>query len=161
MNNCDFSGLTSEDLKAMHSQTNQLVEQISKISYIFIVKFTPACLCIPNFIFSFFNYFVNGLGNDAFVLPILMWFPFEWNNPIRYTVVTILQYFILAHAIVPLSCTASYIIGILLWMNSIKMDIERGLDTINASIRMRKSRALISKQLVNFVQLHTNARQLS
>lgn len=157
-----FLGLEIEDLKSLYGRTNHQIENIlSQISYFFFAKFTPACLCLPNFVVSYFNYFATDSGNDAFVLPIFMWFPFKWDDPIRYAIVTILQYTMVERAIIPISCTLSVVIGILLWLKTIKRDIEHGLNAIDANTKIKKKRVRIPMQLLDFVKLHTDAKQLS
>lgn len=157
-----ISGLKFEDVKAIYGHTNQQIElQLTRISYFFFAKFTPASLCLPNFVLSFVNYFATDLGNDAFVLPIFMWFPFEWNDPIRYVLITVLQYTMVDITMIPISCTVSVVIGSLLWLQSIEKDIDHGLNGINANMKKRKTQKRIPKQLLDFVKLHTDAKQLS
>lgn len=105
------SGLKFEDVKAIYGHTNQQIEnRLTKVSYFFFVKFSPTSLILPNFIVSFLNYFATDLGNDAFVLPIFMWFPFECNQ---------------------------------------------------RKHEEKKTQKRIPKQLLDFVKLHTDAKQLS
>lgn len=160
---CDtFPGMEIEELAAIYTQTDRCIEnKLSKISYIFFVKFTPACLCLPNFVVSFYNYFAMDLGKEAFALPIFMWFPFEWDDPIRYVMITILQYCMVERSIIPIACGVSFIIGIFLWLKSIEKDIEYGLNAIDANTKTKGTQSRIAKQLVDFVTLHTDAKQLS
>lgn len=52
---------------------NRLVEKWSGIAYFVIGKVTPVCWIFPIAITSYFLYFVAGLANEPFELPLLFW----------------------------------------------------------------------------------------
>ena len=60
--------------KAMYSEIDHQIEKWSQIVYIVIAKITPVCFISPIFIYSLVIYFTTDLGNDAFELPLTVWY---------------------------------------------------------------------------------------
>lgn len=66
-------GLKCPTSKKMYIKTNGLVEKISKILEIGIVKVTPSVFTLPKALLCYFTYFTTDSGADAFELPLPMW----------------------------------------------------------------------------------------
>ena len=59
--------------KAIFYEANQFDEKLSEIIF-FVVLNSPLCALVPWIIYIFFIYFTTDLGNDAFELPVQMWY---------------------------------------------------------------------------------------
>lgn len=59
--------------RTIYDETNQRIENWTKIIYFFIMKVTPVCWIFPKFAISIFMYFTTDMGRDALKLPIPMW----------------------------------------------------------------------------------------
>lgn len=57
----------------MYVKTNQLIEQLTQIIVILMVKCLPAFWISMKVIVSYFMYFTTDMGSDAFEFPIDMW----------------------------------------------------------------------------------------
>lgn len=66
-------GMECPTSKAEYEKTNQLVEKISDISSVILVKVMPQCVIWPQFVISFAKYFATDLNDGAFELPLTWW----------------------------------------------------------------------------------------
>lgn len=57
----------------MIEKTNELVEKLCQIAYLIIVQIGVPCVALPKAVLSYFVYFTNDLGPNAFELPIQAW----------------------------------------------------------------------------------------
>lgn len=67
-------GIKYSESKTIYNETNQLAEKLSKIIYLVIVKISIPCLVLPKIIVCFIAYYATDSGNDAFELPLPMWY---------------------------------------------------------------------------------------
>lgn len=58
----------------MYAETNRKIEKWTEIIAFAMVKVTPVCWISPKAIISFVLYFATDMGNNAFALPIAMWY---------------------------------------------------------------------------------------
>lgn len=59
--------------KRIFEKAAEQVENWSKVITLVWQKIAPVCGVMSRFVPSFFFYFVTGLGEDAFELPVPMW----------------------------------------------------------------------------------------
>lgn len=59
--------------QALYEKTNRLVEKLSVIAYLVIIKLGLPGLMLANEIVSYFIYFTTDAGSDAFELPFSAW----------------------------------------------------------------------------------------
>lgn len=59
---------------AIYEQAAHQIEKWSKIGYFIIAKVTPVCCILPKAMANYFVYFSTTVGNDAFELPLPMWY---------------------------------------------------------------------------------------
>lgn len=59
--------------KIIYDETNQRIENWTRVIYFIIMKVTPVCWIMPKFAISIFMYFTTDMGRDALKLPIPMW----------------------------------------------------------------------------------------
>lgn len=69
-----FLGIIYPASMEMHSKTNQLVEQLTEILFLFLTRVAAPGFIMPKFLTSFFIYFTTDDGNEAFELPLPMWY---------------------------------------------------------------------------------------
>lgn len=79
-------------LKSSYIENNQQIEKWSEIIYLIVAKMTPIAFILPKFIVSIFIYFTTNLENDAFELPLPMWYVEIQLNP-HYKGLIICKYF--------------------------------------------------------------------
>lgn len=60
--------------KKLFEKTNQRMEKLSEIISYLASKVIPVCSVLPRFIGSFLAYFITDKDNDAFELPVPMWY---------------------------------------------------------------------------------------
>lgn len=153
-----------------------------------MVEVTPVAVTVPMFVAGIFAYHFTDLGNDAFVLPFPIWWaklkwsfklflqvlidffffltiqrlPFDWQNPMGYSIAIALLYiFIFNAAFAAISLIVSAI-GISFILISLTKDIANDLVAINKSARrIKRNPSQIVKQFVRFVQMHSHSMQLT
>lgn len=91
---------------------------LTEFAFIFGMNIAPLALILPKALFCYFQYFTTDLGNEAFGLPMPLWwvsmnaiystltfniillltfiiskrFPFNWKNPIVYLITIAIQF---------------------------------------------------------------------
>lgn len=97
-------------------------------------------------------------------------FPFDWMNPIGYSVPMVLQYILLTYEISLVAFLNSFGLGTFLFTICIVKDMKSCLNTIsedwkkskkfksnielNKRLRVNEARLKLSKELCNFVEFH-------
>lgn len=66
-------GLIDPLSRVIYEETIERIEKWSRFSNIAIIKVTLPCCILPIFLLSYFNYFINDMGSDAFELPDPIW----------------------------------------------------------------------------------------
>lgn len=143
-------------------------------------------LVLPKAFASFFNYFTTDLGRDAFVLPIPTWqiihfvvkfisefvlkwtlftqrFPFDWKNPIGYSVAVAQQLHIVLLSLQYINTFFCLEFGGLLFTFSLVKDIKGDLHRFNRVAKNKKSQSKIAcmKQLAQLIRFHADIKELS
>lgn len=142
----------------MYKKTDRLTEKIGKGIQLVIVYISVPGFVLPKGIYSLFMYFTTNLGRDAFELPIPTWFPFDWKNPIGYSLAIFLQLRIVK---IPLGYISAFISlggGSFLFSLSIAEDNQCDLNSINESIHFGRFREQILEQFNEFVRF-TNLKR--
>lgn len=67
------SSAAKQSYGATHARVNKWI----KILNFTFNKVTQVGVAMPNCVMSFFDYYWNNLGEDAFVLPFPMWYVFQ------------------------------------------------------------------------------------
>lgn len=57
----------------IYIKTDKLVEKLTKIMYFLLTRVSAPSFVLPKFFASFFLYFTTDTGNNAFELPLPMW----------------------------------------------------------------------------------------
>lgn len=63
--------------KNIYTETGRKIQAAIKILNFVMVKVSPICLILPEFMRSFYAYFTTDLGNDAFVLLFPVWWALQ------------------------------------------------------------------------------------
>lgn len=67
-------GFKNSISKTIYMDTDRKMQKKIEILSLIFMKVSPACLMLPQFLISFFNYFFTSLGNDAFEMPYPVWY---------------------------------------------------------------------------------------
>lgn len=132
-----------------------------------MVKVTPVCWILPKAIVCYYFYFTTGFQNDAFELPLAIWYgirkhfgrflelmvltlvhifihykfarlPFDTEHPLVYLIVITYQYIVLVYGFLLLTCCLSMGIGGFLFLRSATTDIKRNLRQFNKCVRIKR-----------------------
>lgn len=87
--------------------------------------------------------------------------PFNWKDPVFYALAMTVEYSITMVLFYFIACLISLKIGTLLFSIAISEDIKRSLHSINTISKRKAGHARIFTHLVNFVESHVEAKQLS
>lgn len=89
-------------------------------------------------------------------------FPFDWRNPFGYLVTIIISYTFYWYELMIGACTISLAFGIYFYLLAMSKTIKDNLFFINnQSIDAKINKQLMLNQIVEFIDLHTFATQLS
>lgn len=168
--------------KFMHGKANDQIELITKFTYLlhcelFIVLGTMSALAQ-----TVVNYYIRGLGDDAFYLPALLVyvcetlenihhfisesfckciyrFPFDWRTPLGYV-------FAIIFVIIAGACTQIFIslilcfhVGFCWLIISFVKDITTDLNVLTN--QGGQSRKQLIKKFYEIMDLYSNVKQLS
>ena len=85
----------------------------------------------------------------------------ETKNPVGYIAIIAFQYMQLMYSInVGAFCVAMQM-GTFMFMISMTKDIQRNLSLINENTKPKQRRKQIPKQIIDFIEFHSIAKQLS
>lgn len=88
--------------------------------------------------------------------------PFDWQNPVGYSIAIGLLYIFIFNASFAAICIIVFAIGICVILISLTEDITEDLENLNESARkIKKNRSEIVKEFIRIVQIHSNSMQLS
>lgn len=88
--------------------------------------------------------------------------PFDWQNPVGYSIAIGLLYIFIFNASFAAICIIVFAIGICVVLISLTEDITEDLENLNESARkIKKNRSEIVKEFIRIVQIHSNSMQLS
>lgn len=87
--------------------------------------------------------------------------PFDWKNPIGFLMTAIILYAICQYTLAYAAFMACYGIRLNFYIVSLTEDIESHLNEMNNGIRNGADRSEISDQISEYIQLHSDAKQLS
>lgn len=84
-------------------------------------------------------------------------FPFNWQNPLGYLIALTLIF--ISHLIFLrfIMCCLSFGIGVFVIVTSLTMDIKNDLIAFNDRTKTEPNPILLSKSLIQFVQIHSTA----
>lgn len=87
--------------------------------------------------------------------------PFEWRNPIGFTVAICFEYVLITYVCFTAMTTVS--IGIAFYLHEISLtkDLKSILRLIDENAKIRKNRRILYTQFIEFVDLHSATKQLS
>lgn len=88
-------------------------------------------------------------------------FPFDFKNPIGYTIDMTLQYMLALCIEFFIACMTSFTIGSHLMLTSLTKDIRSNLCSLKGNFKSKTNRINIPKQLTDSVQLHLSIKQSS
>lgn len=60
-----------------------------------------------------------------------------------------------------IACLVSFVRGVELIINAVSKDIKCNLKSINAIVKPKRNRLELAKHLMDFIQIHSNSKQLS
>lgn len=87
--------------------------------------------------------------------------PFDWSNPIGYSFAMALQYVFIFNAAFTSICFVAFAIGTSLLLMTLTEDLKCDLNSLDKSIKLKENRVEIFKRFCQFVQFHSDAKQLS
>lgn len=92
---------------------------------------------------------------------ILRRIPFDWRNPLGFSIVIIIQYEMASKILRLTACALSFALGTFIFAVSLVNDIKNDLHAINEMTKQKKTQSNISKQLFKFMDIHSDVKQLS
>lgn len=87
--------------------------------------------------------------------------PFEWKNPIEFSIATILEILAAFNLLYYMSCILSIPLGSYFLMNSINRLMKKDLKSINKMAKDGKSESDIFESFSRFIRSHAEIKQLS
>lgn len=146
-----------------------------------------ACVCtaVPLIVYTYYIYFTTDLGSQAFDLPFAMWyvdsskytkiikilnsskwfaihrFPFNWKNPVGFLVAISIQYTITAYGLTFCACVFGLAVGCFLYVIALNKIIKASLFNFSQNTRAKIDQIILLEQLIEFIELHSGAKQLS
>lgn len=88
--------------------------------------------------------------------------PFDWKNPLGYSVVITFQYILTAHCLTLVFCDISFGIGCYLLLNSIIQDyVKIDLKLINKDAASNRNHSLAVKRVASFIETHSFLKKFS
>ena len=146
---------------AIYSETNGQVEKWSEIIYFTVLKILYPSFMLPRFIVSIFAYFTMDLDSAALQLPFFMSFPFDSHSPIGYLIAFILECIILWHCFCLSLSTINYSIGIYQFAIASTKELKNYLDRIKENAKIKSKQFAMEKNITEFIESQTMAKQLS
>lgn len=169
---------------------DQRIEKWSQIIYFLVAKITVSILIMPKVlssVYSYMNFLKDPNENYELELPlpiymvssIEIFFPsfafptahtlgvsslrltFDATNPFGYAFAVIVQYFMIRYIALILVIKQSILVGLFCVTISLTDDITNDLKLMNDSAQSEVKRSEAMKQLYDFVELHSAAKQLS
>lgn len=146
-----FTGMRTPTLKSMCEEKNREGEKWSKLAFLLIAKCTRIVLVSPKAMFSYWTYYTTDAGRDAFVLPYLIWFPFDWKTPTGYFVAVVIQYILDLYLFMFAATALSTALGGYFVAMSTLKGIEASINTVNDIANFDGNRTQMIEQLSDFV----------
>lgn len=87
--------------------------------------------------------------------------PFNWKNPIGYTILTAGEGIAVWHMFCFISCLVTLGAGVLIFIIAMTKDIKSRLAYINKRAKRKKFRIEAMQKFSIFIQIETSAKQLS
>lgn len=87
--------------------------------------------------------------------------PFDWKNPIGFLMTAIILYAICQYTLLYAAHMTSYGISLNFYIVSLTGDIKSHLNEMNNGMRNGADFSEISDRITEYIQLHTDAKQLS
>lgn len=181
-----FQGSQNPASNVIYIEVVDRVEKWSRFIHFVMLKVSIPCFVLPKYIVCFYLYFTTDMGNDAFELPLPIWwavkvfisqkqifwrsicvhiysirFPFDWKNPVGFLMTAIIAYALFQHTLSCATYMVCYGIGMNFYIVSLIEDIKCHLNVINNNIRTEVNRIEISNQISEYLQLHSDSTQLS
>lgn len=88
-------------------------------------------------------------------------FPFDSKTPIGYMVSFVLEYLMLMYVSYAVACILSIGFGAYSFIIAMTEDIKINVNITNDDIKIKKNRSKIVEQISDFIEIHSNAKQLS
>lgn len=148
-------------LRTLYSETDERIQKWIKIVHVALVKVAPVFCVLPPSIVSYVTYVTTDLGNQAFELPVPMWFPLDTKTPIGYLLGAATQYIFILNTMIILKSIAMIGFAALSMLFSLANDIKCDLDIINLCSKFKRERSKMVKKLPQFIQFHSDTIQLS
>lgn len=166
--------------KAIYQETNRRAEKWSG-SLFFLANASLQMLMWPKFIANIIIYFTKDRNSLKLLFPMwwVHWFlfaaipkkleifvfctrlPFVIKHPVEYVTAFAVQYLVFAYAIFfTASCMAFGVVSCLMFL-SVTKDLKHQLDGIAATLKFKKNRMQIMTQFPEFIQFHSDSKQLS
>lgn len=135
-----------------------------KFDWIFRLKCQSGCISIAS---------ANVVNSIKFILSTVFgWiqtksstpfqrFPFGTKTPIGYLLAVALQYVMTTYHFLVLANVTSFGISCILFILSLAKDIRDNSVTINECVKNKSTNLVTFKKIVDFIQLHSAAKQLS
>lgn len=164
------------------------VEKWSGLLYVIVTKTILPCLMLPYMFVSYYLYFHNELGRDAFFLPMVVWwvifkllevyyfqikygaisicnligrFPFDWNNPVGYFwAATILSPCILYCPIMVL-CDFFLAFGVCCHLVAFTDDLKLEIQKFHQQSKINGNNTDFLNIFLSIVKFHSTTKKLS
>ena len=100
-------------------------------------------------------------SNQINILYIAKRFPFDWKSPVRFLIAIGIHYVMLLYAIMIGACVLALAIGSYLYIIALNKCMKESLNVINQTTHDKINRIGIGKRLSEFIELHSNVKELS
>lgn len=186
-----FEELKNPISKIACTRANQRAETWTTVIQFIVAKIAPQFTMLPKFIMSLLVYSTtldSSSRTDTLTLPLPMWlvhtfihscrifqtislrfpfpfdtfrFPFDVKNLVGYLIACVLEYTMVSYVFYFIACIISLAIGSFVMLLGLINDLNDNLKTINENVKTNGTHFQTVCQLYEFVQFHSEAKQLS
>lgn len=147
--------------RSIFTKTVRFERKLNEITFFVIVKVTPALGALPWITYICFTYFTSDLGNATFETPFPMWNPFDWKNPVGFSIVITVQYMIFSYIFFISACHFNTALGSHAYSMSASKCIKQNFFAIDQSVKVKAEQKQILGQFIEFIGFHSGVKQLS
>lgn len=87
--------------------------------------------------------------------------PFDWKSSFGFLITMAVQYLMFVWMVMIGACVAVLVIGFYVYVIAMSKCIKQILSAIDKSLRVKTNRKRIGVQLIEFIEFHTQVKQLS
>lgn len=154
-------GSSKSASEVIYTESNATIEMVTGYLKAGVTYITLPMITLPFLIITCIRYFIADLERDAFLLPFLVWCPFDWKTPLGYAMLLVLEVGPCYYTAATCVCSLSFAIGFSLIMISFAEDIHGDLLALDNHIEIKNGDLEFSRRFFEILEFHSTALQLS